>query len=123
MVFLFLLGCFSYGLLEVLWRGYTHYSMFIAGGICFFAIFILSNSFKKRDIFSLSLVCAAVITAVEFLFGVIFNIFLKQNVWDYSALPLNFLGQISLIFSAVWWGISLALIPFCRKLKLKLEKV
>ena len=37
---LFFIGAFGYGLLEIIWRGYTHPSMALAGGIslCFLAL-------------------------------------------------------------------------------------
>lgn len=32
---LFLIGGFVYISIELLWRGHTHWSMFILGGVCF----------------------------------------------------------------------------------------
>ena len=34
-IFLFIIGGFTYYMIEILWRGYSHWSMFILGGICF----------------------------------------------------------------------------------------
>ena len=34
-IVLFSIGAMGYGLIEILWRGYTHWSMLTAGGICF----------------------------------------------------------------------------------------
>lgn len=47
-----------------------------------------------------------IITGIELLFGVVFNILLDEKVWDYSRVPLNFLGQICLPFSIAWFGLS-----------------
>ena len=33
---LFFIGGALYGLIEILWRGYTHPSMPVLGGLCFF---------------------------------------------------------------------------------------
>ena len=43
------------------------------------------------------------ITALELAFGVVLNRILGLNIWDYSDLPLNFLGQICLPFTAAWF--------------------
>ena len=42
-----------------------------------------------------------VVTGIEFVSGCIVNLWLGWNVWDYSHLPLNLLGQICLPFFAV----------------------
>lgn len=48
------------------------------------------------------LICGIAITIVELISGIIINIWLNLNVWDYSNLPFNFLGQICLQFSLLW---------------------
>jgi uncharacterized membrane protein len=45
---------------------------------------------------------ALIITTIELIIGIWFNIILKENVWDYSAIPLNFLGQICVPYSMLW---------------------
>ncbi len=40
------------------------------------------------------IISGGIITAVEFAFGCIFNLWLGLNVWDYSDVPYNVLGQI-----------------------------
>ena len=47
------------------------------------------------------------ITLYEFIAGTILNIVLGLNVWDYSNLPLNILGQICLPFSIIWYFLSI----------------
>lgn len=56
-------------------------------------------------------VCAALVTATELAAGLILNLWLGLDVWDYSDLPLNFLGQICLPFALAWWGLCLVFIP------------
>lgn len=115
LAFIFIFGGICYGLMEVIFRGRTHYSMFIAGGICFSLIILLDNRFRGRiSLFTLSLLGSAVITAVEFIFGVIFNIWLGMNVWDYSSAPFNLLGQVCLPFSLLWIIVSAAAILLNR---------
>lgn len=97
-----LFGGFLYCLVEILYRGYTHISMFLLGGICFLCIGGIRRTF--RDAFSAQkmLLCAGVITLFEFLCGVFVNRVLGLSVWDYSAMPMNVLGQICITYSAAW---------------------
>ena len=42
----------------------------------------------------------------------IVNIILQWNVWDYSNVPFNVMGQICLPFSIIWFFLSLpAIVP------------
>ena len=42
---LFSIGAVGYGLIEIIWRGYTHWSMLGAGGICFMFFGGISEKF------------------------------------------------------------------------------
>lgn len=105
---LFLIGGLVYILLENIFRGHSHVSMFILGGIDFLIIGAI-NEYLPEDmnIFIQSLIGAAVVTVSELITGYIVNIRLGLGVWDYSHLPFNFLGQISLYFSLLWIPVSL----------------
>lgn len=105
-----LFGGFAYGLIEVLFRGYTHPSMVLAGGICFTSLYYINLKMKSRSLILRGLIGSAVITSVEFIFGVIFNLILNLGVWDYSHRPFNILGQICPLFSFVWFVFSVPLI-------------
>ena len=114
----FAFGGLSYGLLEILYRGQTHISMFAVGGLCF----LLITALDCLPLFGGCLLaeaplCAVIITAVEFASGVLINIRLGLGVWDYSALPLNLMGQICLPFSAIWLGLSVPAIFASRLLR------
>ena len=105
---LFLIGGFVYNLIEILWRGYTHWTMFIVGGMCF-VIMGLLNEYKfswKDSLVKQSLISAVVIIIFEFVSGCIVNLWLKWNVWDYSNLPFNILGQVCLYFFFLWIPLS-----------------
>lgn len=107
---LFLIGGLLYALIEILWRGYTHWTMFLLGGICF-VIMGLLNEYKIQWHWCLlkqSIVSACVITAFEFIAGYIVNIRLGWQVWDYSDLPLNLYGQICLYYFLLWIPLSMA---------------
>ena len=58
-----------------------------------------------------ALSCALLVTAVELAAGVILNIWLGLDIWDYSHLPFNLWGQICPQFAAVWWLLCLVFIP------------
>ena len=108
-VILFLIGGGIYYLLEVLWRGYSHWTMFILGGICF-VIMGLLNEYKfmwSDSLIKQSIISACIITVFEFFTGCIVNLWLGWNVWDYSELPCNLMGQICLYFFFVWILLSM----------------
>ncbi len=107
---IFLTGAFGYGFLEIIWRGYTHPTMLFAGGICLLLIYGIAVYFRRLSIFKKSLLGAAAITAVELIIGVTVNIGMHMNVWDYSNLPFNIGGQISLLYSFLWFLLSAVII-------------
>lgn len=101
---LFLIGGSLYTLLEVLWRGHTHWTMFILGGLCFVIIGLLNEyEFEwNQSLLMQSLISACIITALEFITGCIVNLWLGWDVWDYSELPFNLYGQICLYYFLLW---------------------
>jgi len=114
---LFVIGSLGYGLLEILWRGFTHWTMVLTGGACFLGIYHLDGKYARRPLLSKGLMGSALITAAEFTVGCIVNVWLRWDVWDYSRLPCNFLGQICLRYSLLWYGLSLPLFWLCGKLR------
>lgn len=110
----FLLGGIGYAAIETVWRGYTHWTMIIAGGLCFVAFSVVAEKLRRRHLIIKAAVCALLVTAIEFIFGVIFNLWLKMNVWDYSHLPFNLLGQICPIFTLMWAIVALAFLPLAE---------
>lgn len=100
--FVFSFGYAAYSLIELAYRRYTHYTMGIAGGLC---LLILYRLYKSHPYFSLLKKCvlgSLVITTVELLFGIFLNRLLKLEIWDYSGMPLNVLGQVCPLFSLYW---------------------
>lgn len=97
-----LAGGFLYGLVEVLFRGYTHISMFVLGGICFTAVGWIRRGFAGAPAAEKMLLCAGVITLLEFLCGLYVNVYLGLGVWDYSVMPLNLMGQVCIGYTAAW---------------------
>lgn len=104
---LFLIGGISYYLIEILWRGYSHLSMFILGGTCFVIIGLINEFYDWELLLPQQMLYATIIiTLLEFAFGVILNIKLGLNIWDYSNLRFNILGQISLEYMFLWFWLS-----------------
>lgn len=104
---LFGMGGLLYVLIEMLWRGYSHWTMFLVGGLCFALIGLINEVIPWEMPFVWQMMIGAVIiTAVEFVSGCIINLWLGWNVWDYSELPFNALGQICLPFTFLWFLIS-----------------
>lgn len=100
---MFGLGGTLYTLLELLWRGRSHSSMFLLGGGCFL---MLGRLRRLRLPLPVKLLLgSAGITAGELATGLLVN--RNFSVWDYRPQPLNFLGQICLGFSLLWIPVSL----------------
>ena len=99
---LFALGGGAYVGLEVLFRGRSHGSMFLAGGSCF----LLLGRLGRLPLYWRGLAGSGVITAVELATGFLVN--RDHRVWDYRSMPWNFRGQICLPFSLLWIPMGLA---------------
>ena len=106
-IFLLSAGGLIYANLEKLFRGYTHWTMCIVGGICFVLCGLLNEVIPwEMPIWGQMLICSGVITAVEFAAGCILNLWLGLDIWDYSGMPLNILGQICVPFMILWYFLS-----------------
>ena len=106
-LFLGIIGSIIYMSLEILWRGYTHWTMGVLGGICFICLGLINELLSWETPLVLQmLIGSTIITILEFITGCIVNLWLDWNVWDYSDLPYNLLGQICLPFSILWYFIS-----------------
>lgn len=113
---IFLTGAALYGSVEILSRGWTHWSMLLAGGICVTMMYCIAN-FSRFQLWQKWILCAAIITTVEFLSGIIFNLQLGWHIWDYSDRQFNLLGQICPVYCLIWLGLSVPGEWFCRKLR------
>ena len=104
---LWLWGGFIYYMIEIAWRGFSHPSMFITGGIAFLCIGVINNYLPWRMGFIWQCVIGGIaITVLELIVGLIVNVRLGLGVWDYSDLPMNFMGQISPHFTFAWMALS-----------------
>lgn len=118
---IFGLGAFSYGLIEIVWRGYSHWSMMLAGGLCFVAFSVIEQNFSHIHILYKGISGSIIVTVVELVFGTVFNLMLGLDVWNYNNVPFNFLGQVCVLYSVLWGFLSAAAIPFAGKVLDKLD--
>ena len=106
-IILAIIGGLIYILIELIWRGHTHISMFILGGICFVAIGLINELFSwELGLVWQSVIGTVIVTVLEFITGLVVNIWLGLGVWDYSNMPFNLLGQICLPFAFAWVALS-----------------
>lgn len=111
LVVLFFIGGAAYFAVEVVFRGHSHPSMFVLGGLCFVLCGLLNEWYAwDTPLWKQQLICAGMITALEFVFGVVLNLYLRLDVWDYSDVPFNLLGQVCLPFTILWFFLSLVAI-------------
>ena len=118
---LFYLGGMIYCALELLWRGWSHGSMFLLGGLCFLLLGKLGRVPSPLPLLPRALVGAMVVTMLELGCGLLVN--RSYQVWDYRHMPLNFHGQICLPFVGLWIPVSLLAFYVYDRLEYRLEQV
>lgn len=105
-IFLWAIGGCLYYSFELIFRGFSHWTMFVLGGSCFLFIYIQGKIVKWKDsIFIQVIRCIIFVTSMEFITGIIVNKWLDLNVWDYSRLPFQLFGQICLPFMIIFSGL------------------
>ena len=114
-VLLFGIGGTGYVGLELLWRGYSHGSMFLAGGTCFLLLGGLNRAEPKLPYWLRITAGALIITMVELAAGLLVN--RQYAVWDYRDQWGNFCGQICPVFTALWVPISALAIVLYERLE------
>lgn len=113
----FSVGAIGYTLLEILWRGHSHWSMAAAGGIALVVLSKMFHALAKAPLYFKAIVGGTIITLIEFCFGVIFNLWLGMKVWDYSGVKGNILGQICPLYTVLWCFICIPVSYFQGKIE------
>ena len=98
----FLLGAFGYGLIELIWRGNTHIAMAVCGGAGFCALRLINRHTRGLPPLVSAVGAAIIISAIELIGGVICNLLLGLDIWDYSEIPFNLLGQVCATYFCLW---------------------
>ena len=102
-LFLITIGGTLYYTIELMFRGFSHWSMFVLGGICFLYFWCQS---RCNDPMWLQVIrCTLFVISGEFITGIIVNKWLNWAVWDYSSQPYNVFGQICLPFAVFFSGL------------------
>ena len=117
---LFCIGGGCYNLIEILWRGHSHWSMFFVGGSCFHLIGKIGKRLKGRSLALIGTACSAAVTVVEYVSGCLVNLHWKLDVWNYSKRPFNLHGQVCLLYSVLWGVLSLLAVPLYKLLENRL---
>ena len=104
---IFIFGATAYTCIEILWRKYTHWTMAFAGGFCFLLLYLFHIAMPDIDIILRCIIGAIAISGIELAVGCVVNLKLGWGVWDYSHLRFNFLGQISLFYSFLWFILAI----------------
>lgn len=99
-----------YMVLEGIWRGWTHISILVVGGLSAFFIGKLNEhpKFYDRKMWQQCVIGTAIVLILEFVSGMVLNVWLKLNIWDYSNTWGNLYGQICIPFAILWF----MLVPF-----------
>ena len=118
---LFYLGGCAYMGLELLWRGRSHGSMFIAGGACFLLIGQLNQVRPKLALPLRAVAGAGIVTMVELAIGLLCN--RNFEVWDYREQAGNFLGQICPAFTVLWIPVSLLALGLHSLLSRRMDRI
>ena len=98
-----LVGGFTYCLIEYFWRGYTHWSMLPLAALLSIPLDQINERMDwDTPIWLQAILGGLGITAAELAAGLVLNIWLGLQVWDYSCLPGNLWGQICPQYSVLW---------------------
>lgn len=112
----FLMGSLCYALVEIAVRGYTHWTMVLTGGVVLTLLSVLFETAPPMPAPLLLLCGGIVITAAELAVGVLVNLRLGWDVWDYTDQPLNFRGQICPLFTLFWCLICIPAQLLCKRM-------
>ena len=108
-IFLWFIGGLVYIGIELAYRGYSHWTMFVLGGICFVTLGLINQVIPwEVPLYQQILIGDVIVTALEFITGCIVNTWLGWGIWDYSHLPGNVMGQICPLFCVIWLPVCLA---------------
>ena len=114
---LFGIGCAAYPLIELLWRGKTHWTMSLMGGACFLTLCRFYRRFCSIRLVSKCVCGSAIITLSELCCGIIVNIKMKRNVWNYCDRRFNIKGQICPLYSFFWGLLCIPISALSRLLQ------
>ena len=110
----FCTGALGYGAVELAWRGSTHWTMLLAGGLALLLIEGISDGLRLPLALQAA-AAAAAITLLELAAGLVCNQLLGWQVWDYSRQWGNLWGQVCPLYSLFWFALCLPLVWMFRR--------
>ncbi len=128
---LFLIGGALYIIIEIIWRKIfgskpTHWTMFFLGGLAFIFIGAINEYLSwETPLWIQCLIGTLFVLILEFVFGCVLNLWLKLDIWNYSNIPFNVLGQVCLPFTFAWYlltAVAIILDDYLRYWLFKEEK-
>ena len=102
-------GFWGYPFLEILFRGWSHWSMALAGGICFGLMGLVSDTLYRYRLPVRAMASAVTVLFVEFIFGCIFNLGMQLHIWDYSR-------ELCIKYGLLWFVLSIPLVWLADRL-------
>ena len=97
------IGSVGYSAIEVLWRGFTHWTMALTGGVVFSVMAPVRKSLQGVSWVQRCVAGSALITTAEFIVGCVVNLHYGLGIWDYSRERFNLLGQVCAKYAALWF--------------------
>lgn len=91
-----------YLLIELAWRGHTHWTMLPLAAVIFVCAGVLDERENPPPFWGQVVIGTGIATALEFAAGLILNLWLGLGIWDYSHMAGNILGQICPQFTLAW---------------------
>lgn len=110
-------GAVGYTLIEILWRGYSHWTMALTGGACLMLVYLLEERYSGEAMWKRCLAGSLIITTAELVVGFVVNILLGWGVWDYSNQTLNVCGQICALYFILWFLLCIPGVKLCAGLR------
>lgn len=99
----FFIGAILYASIELLWRGRTHWTMAVLGGVVYVILNDINIRIPNASITVKSVFGSGIITVLELICGVILNLKLGLKVWNYENIGYNILGQICPKYTVYWF--------------------
>ena len=114
---LFLSCGFIYCMIEILFRGWSHWSMFVLTGFLgVFCVDSINNTLSFDCDYIVQILISTILCTIgEGISGIILNVWLQLNVWDYSKMAFGtfFFGQCNVLFCFAWALIISVVIFYC----------
>lgn len=88
--------------IELAWRGHTHWTMLPLAAAIFVCAGLLDEVRVPLPFWWQVAAGTIIATALEFVAGLILNLWLGLGIWDYSEMPGNLLGQICPQYTLAW---------------------